>query len=107
MKEQPDSQWLEELLKDEEPYVDNDGFSKQVIESLPKRNRWTWRTKRRLIKVGAVLAASVAATIGISGLELDLSVLNAVPPFALMTLSVVAIAGTIAAACIWVVTDRA
>ena len=107
MKEQPDSQWIEELLKDEEPYIDNDGFSKQVVDSLPKRKRWTWRTKRRLIKVGAVLAASAAALVGISGLELDLSVLNTVPPFVLMTISVVALAGAIAAACIWVVTDRA
>ena len=106
MKEQPDSQWLEELLKEEEPYVDNDGFSKQVVKSLPKGKRWTWRTKRRLIKFGAVLAASVAAVIGISGLEVDSSVLESITPVVLMTLSVVGLALSIAGACLWIVSDR-
>ena len=106
MKEQPDSQWLEELLKEEEPYLDNDGFSKQVVESLPQRRRWTWRTKRRLIKVMAVLGAGAAAAFALSGLELDLSLLSDFHPFTLMTLSIVGIAGAIATACIWVVTDR-
>ena len=107
MKEQPDSQWVEELLKEEEPYLDNGGFSKRVVQSLPSRKRMTWRTKRRLIKMGAILAAGVAAIFAVSGLDLDLSILNRVNPIAVMTVSVVGMAAVIAGACLWVVSDRA
>ena len=106
MKEQPDNQWVEELLKDEEPYIDNDGFSKPVVESLLERKRMTWRTKRRMIKAGAILAAGAAAVFAIGGLDLDLSILNQVNPIAVMTVSVVGIAAVIAGACLWVVSDR-
>ena len=106
MKEQPDSQWLEELLKEEEPYLDNDGFSKEVVEALPKKKRWSWKAKRRLVKATVILASGAAALFALSGLGVDPGQLEGVNPIAVMTVSVVGIAVAIAGACLWVVTDR-
>lgn len=107
MKEQPDNQWLEELLKKEEPYVDNDGFSKRVVGSLRKRKRMTWSAKRRLVKTTSIVVGVVASLSILSDLEVDYSFLQSIPPIALMVASAVGISIGIAGACIWIVTDSA
>ena len=107
MKEQPDSQWLEELLKEEEPYVDNDGFSKKVVQSLPQRRRLTWRVKRRIIKILSILVGLSASLLILNGTDVDLGFLQSVPPVALVTLGALGVFGVITVACVWITSDRA
>lgn len=107
MDEDNNIDWLEKALKKEEPYIDNNGFSQQVIESLPRRKRLSWRMKRRIVK-GAVMLCGLATVLGVA------ATMDIIPeiqellkgPMGITLLSIsffVAITGS----CVWVSSDRA
>ena len=49
------SDWLEQGLREAEPYIENDGFSRKVIQALPARRRRSRITRRK----GIVLSAGI------------------------------------------------
>jgi hypothetical protein len=107
MKEQPDNQWLEELLKEDESYIENDGFSRAVLKSLPKRKRMTWSAKRRLTKAFSAILGLVCCVVILSGIELDLGVLHGFYSTGLMTFFGIGVTALVTGFCLWVVFDRA
>lgn len=107
MKEQPDNKWLEILLEEEEPYRDNNGFSRKVVRALPKHRRLTWRLQRRLIKAVSVLAGLLLSLILLRGFDFPFDWLPPLPPLVWLTLSAVGVFGLLASACMWIVSDQA
>ena len=59
MNEQLEEDWLDAKLRDESPYIDDDGFTSRVAQQLPVRRR---RSKARsaILASVTVLAAVVA-----------------------------------------------
>ncbi|MDQ6624084.1 MAG: hypothetical protein M3Y86_11465 [Verrucomicrobiota bacterium] len=55
---QPD--WLDAKLRDEMPYLDDAGFTAQVMQKLPARRRSS-RSMRAVILLGAALIASIVS----------------------------------------------
>ncbi len=58
--------WLDQQLRDAAPYIDDDGFTRRVMASLPapRRGRESLRT---IILIGITLLASVLAAISGGG----------------------------------------
>lgn len=102
-----DNEQLEKLLREEEPYISNDDFSQNVVESLPARRRLTWRVKRRIIK-GVSVCAGVGCVLGIllsNGAPNALQDAMANPM--IIAVSLVSVVVAIGATCVWVMSDRA
>lgn len=97
---------LKEILKQDESYIENDGFSNKVLGSLPKRKRMSWSAKRRLIKaLSAILGLALSIMI-IGGIEFDPEFLQGGYSTALMTFSAIGVSALLAVGCLWVVSDR-
>ena len=61
MEQQRQEDWLDARLRDEAPYIDDDGFTARVMQQLPvARQR---RSMRSAILVGATVLACVCAFI--------------------------------------------
>ena len=59
MSEQPQHDWLEDVLRRDPPYLDDDGFTARVVATLPKRRKRAWL--RGAILVGtAALGCAIA-----------------------------------------------
>ena len=59
MEEKVQEDWLDARLRDEAPYLDDAGFTSQVVQKLPARH--VRRSYRALILLGLTLAACIAA----------------------------------------------
>jgi hypothetical protein len=59
MNEPRNNDWLEEVLRREEPYVDDNGFTGRVVATLPARRRRAWL--RPVIIGGATFAGLALA----------------------------------------------
>jgi len=59
MDEKVQEDWLEARLRDETPYIDDAGFTSQVVRKLPARQ--VRRSYRAFILIGLTLAACIVA----------------------------------------------
>jgi hypothetical protein len=59
MDEQLQKDWLETRLREEMPYIDDDGFTARVVQKLPIPARR--RSLRAAILIGVTLLASIIA----------------------------------------------
>ncbi|MDQ6626155.1 MAG: DUF5056 domain-containing protein [Verrucomicrobiota bacterium] len=59
MDEQLEDDWLDARLRDESPYLDDDGFTARVVQKLPARRHS--RSLRTAILLCATIVASVVA----------------------------------------------
>ena len=59
MDEKVQEDWLDARLRDEAPYIDDAGFTSQVVQKLPARH--VRRSYRAFILLGLTLAACIAA----------------------------------------------
>ncbi|HEY1581627.1 MAG TPA: hypothetical protein VGF73_00850 [Chthoniobacterales bacterium] len=59
MDEQLQKDWLETRLREEMPYIDDDGFTARVVQKLPTPARR--RSLRAAILIGVTLLASIIA----------------------------------------------
>ena len=59
MDEKVQEDWLDARLRDEAPYIDDAGFTSQVVQKLPARH--VRRSSRAFILLGLTLAACIAA----------------------------------------------
>jgi hypothetical protein len=59
MEEKLQEDWLDARLRDEAPYIDDAGFTSQVIQRLPTRH--VRRSYRAFILLGITLAACLVA----------------------------------------------
>ena len=102
-----DNEQLENLLRDEEPYISNDGFSDRVVSALPRRRRLTWRIKRRIVKGVSAFAAigTLLAILLSNGYSQEVLEITTNPLF--IPVAMIGIFVTIGAACVWVMSDRA
>ena len=60
MNEQLTEDWLDAKLREEAPYIDDDGFTARLVQQLPVRRRQP-RHLRAAILLGATLVASIIA----------------------------------------------
>jgi hypothetical protein len=59
MDEQLQEDWLDAKLRDEAPYIDDDGFTARVMQQLPAPARS--RARRNVILLGVSIIASLVA----------------------------------------------
>ena len=59
MEEKLQEDWLDARLRDDAPYIDDAGFTSQVVNKLPARH--VRRSYRAFILIGITLAACLAA----------------------------------------------
>lgn len=57
MDQQPLEEWLDARLREESPYIDDDGFTARVAQQLPARRR-----QSRLLRNAILLCATLLAT---------------------------------------------
>jgi hypothetical protein len=67
MSEQPQRDWLEETLRHEPPYINDDGFTARVVATLPKRRNRVWL--RGAILVGMAALGCVIALLVLPGAQ--------------------------------------
>ncbi len=65
MDEQLQEDWLEQRLRDEQPYIDDAGFTAQVVQKLPAPGRP--RSARAAILLGITVLASLLAYLASDG----------------------------------------
>ena len=107
MNDEFDFERLEKALREEEPYIPNEGFSARVLTTLPRHRRLSYRARRKLMK-----ALSAAA-----GLAVALPILSGagfLPPIATLSTQLIPLISlsillplAIAVACLWIASDRA
>ena len=82
MNEQLEEDWLDAKLRDELPYIDDDGFTSRVAQQLPVRRQKS--KARSFILVGMTVLAAVIAYVVAGGSTFAVEVLGW---FAVMPLS--------------------
>jgi hypothetical protein len=65
MNEQPQRDWLENVLRQEPPYINDDGFTARVVATLPKRRNRAWL--RGTILVGMAVLGCIIALLVLPG----------------------------------------
>jgi hypothetical protein len=74
MDETKQDQWLDQQLRDAAPYIDDDGFTRRVLQKLPAPNRQR-QSLRSVILIGmTVLASTFAYVLSDSGRFVSVSV---------------------------------
>lgn len=107
MTDEFDTDWLEKALKKEDPYIENNGFSKKVVESLPAKKLLSWSMKRRIVK-GVVAACGLAIALGtVASAGAFPEVKQLLDSSFGITISFTALFVAIAGGCVWVSMDRA
>jgi len=62
MNQPPENDWLNRVLKDEPPYINDDGFTARVVAGLPpKRRHWL-----RPVIIGTATVAGILLTFSIT-----------------------------------------
>ena len=74
--------WLDAKLRDEMPYIDDDGFTSRVAHQLPVRRRSTKVRSAILLSMSVVAAVIAYAVAGGSSFVLDVVGWFAVKPLA-------------------------
>ena len=59
MDERLQEDWLDAKLREEAPYIDDDGFTARVVQKLPAQSRS--RSRRSVILLGVTIIASLMA----------------------------------------------
>lgn len=65
MDEQLQEDWLDAKLREEAPYIDDDGFTARVLQQLPAPERS--RSSRNVILLGFTIIATLVAYIASGG----------------------------------------
>jgi len=63
MNQQPDNDWLDNVLKDEPRYIDDDGFTARVLATLPAKRQRRWI---RPVIIGLASLAGIAIAFSVS-----------------------------------------
>jgi hypothetical protein len=85
MNEQLQEDWLDAKLRDDMPYIDDDGFTSRVSQQLPVRRRKTSPARSAVLLVVSLMAVVVAfAVAGGTGFLLDVVGWFAVMPSSLL-----------------------
>jgi hypothetical protein len=95
MDEQLQDDWLERRLRDEMPYIDDAGFTAQVVQKLPAAGRR--RSFRAAILLGITLLASVMTYLASDGGRFLIVAAYRLAEMPLLFISLVAICGTLVA----------
>ena len=90
MNEQLEEDWLDAKLRDESPYIDDDGFTSRVAQQLPVTRRKS--KARSVILVTATMVAAVIAYVVGGGRTLAIDLLSwaAVMPVSVLYLATIA-----------------
>jgi anti-sigma factor RsiW len=75
MDETTREDWLDRRLREAAPYIDDNGFTKQVLERLPARRR-SRESLRTVILLGITLVASLVAAVAGGGRFVTVEVLR-------------------------------
>lgn len=93
MGEDLQNDWLETRLREEVPYIDDDGFTARVVQKLPARR--IRRSLRATILIGLTIVASVIAYLVSGG---GLFILEGITRFALLPLPIILLCAAVATA---------
>ncbi len=88
---EPELDWLDAKLREEMPYIDDAGFTAQVVQQLPSRRRAPRYARSAILLAAAVIASIVAFVVAGSTVVESAAFLAAVP---LPTLAIFALALT-------------
>src|SRR5438552_2210744 len=94
MDEQLQEDWLDRRLREEMPYIDDAGFTAQVVQKLPASSRYSLRA---LILVSITLLASVVTYLASDGGRFLIVAAYHFASMPLLFISLVAICGTLIA----------
>ncbi len=98
---------IERVLREEEPYLENDGFSQRVVDALPRGKRLTWSAKRRLVKGLMALIGTVATVAILLSGPLPPEIRKAMENPMLIAFAITSACVAIGGVCAWVMSDRA
>jgi len=62
-----DKDWLEEVLREEPPYLDDAGFTARVVAAMPRRRKYRWL--RMVILIGMSAFAMVVGLFVLHGAD--------------------------------------
>ena|SRR5437762_3848465 len=95
MDEQLQEDWLDRRLREEMPYIDDAGFTAQVVQKLPTPH--SQRSFRALILISVTLFASVVTYLASDGGRFLIVAAYRFAAMPLLFISLVAICGTLIA----------
>ena len=95
MDEQLQEDWLERRLREEMPYIDDAGFTAQVVQKLPAPS--SRHSFRALILISVTLLASVVTYLASDGGRFLIVAAYRLAAMPLVFISLVAICGTLIA----------
>ena len=95
MDEQLQEDWLDRRLREEMPYIDDAGFTAQVVQKLPAPH--SQRSFRALILISVTLFASVVTYLASDGGRFLIVAAYRFAAMPLLFISLVAICGTLIA----------
>jgi hypothetical protein len=89
MNEQLQEDWLDAKMRDEMPYIDDDGFTSRVAQQLPARRKTSPARSAVLLAISVVAVVVAFAVAGGAGFLLDVVGWFAVMPSSLLFVVVV------------------
>jgi hypothetical protein len=93
--------WLDAKLRDEMPYIDDDGFTSRVAQQLPVRRRSTKARSAILLSMALIAAVVAYAIAGGSSFVMDVVGWFAVKPLAALYVMTIACGVLVTAAAVF------
>jgi hypothetical protein len=98
--------WLDAKLRDEMPYIDDDGFTSRVAQQLPVRRHSTKARSAILLSFSIVAAVVAYAIAGGSSFVMDVVSWFAVKPLAALYIITIASGLLVTAAAVYLALSR-
>lgn len=106
MPEDPQDDWLQQALKTPESHIDNDEFSRRVMNALPMRRRRSLVSQRKLVIFASALVG-IVCSIPLAPVVAALPIISIVVASQwFLTIELIALLGAVAFVTWWLAADR-